>query len=43
MSQNGKGDKRRPRSINYKTWEKNWNQIFKKEKRTKQNNGKKHD
>ena len=33
MSQNGKGDKRRPKSINYKTWEKNYENIFgKKEK-----------
>lgn len=33
MSENGKGDKRRPKSINYKTWEKNYENIFgKKEK-----------
>lgn len=33
MSQNGKGDKRRPKSIDYKTWAKNYENIFgKKEK-----------
>ena len=33
MSQNGKGDKRRPKSIDYNTWEKNYENIFgKKEK-----------
>jgi hypothetical protein len=30
MSQNGKGDKRRPKSIDYKTWEKNYEKIFRK-------------
>lgn len=35
MSQNGKGDKRRPKSIDYKTWEKNYENIFgKKEKKS---------
>ena len=29
MSQNGKGDKRRPKSIDQTTWEKNYNRIFK--------------
>jgi hypothetical protein len=28
MSQNGKGDKRRPKSVDYKTWEKNYDRIF---------------
>ena len=31
MSQNGKGDKPRPKSVDYKTWHKNWDQIFKPE------------
>jgi len=35
MSQNGKGDKRRPKSVNYKTWEKNYERIFRKKKMTK--------
>jgi len=30
MSQNGKGDKRRPKTIDYKTWEKNYERIFRK-------------
>ena len=30
MSQNGKGDKPRPMCIDSKTWDKNWNQIFRK-------------
>ena len=30
MSQNGKGSKSRPKSVNYKTWGKNWDNIFKK-------------
>lgn len=30
---NGKGDKTRPKTVSYKTWEKNWEKIFgKKEK-----------
>ena len=33
MSENGKGDKRRPKTVDYKTWGKNYEQIFgKKEK-----------
>lgn len=32
MSQNGKGSKRRPKSIDYKTWSKNYDKIFKKKK-----------
>ena len=32
MSQNGKGDKRRPKNIDYKTWEKNYERIFRKQK-----------
>lgn len=30
MSQNGKGDKRRPKSVEYKIWEKNYERIFRK-------------
>jgi hypothetical protein len=34
MSQNGKGDKRRPKSVDYNTWSKNYENIFgKKEKK----------
>ena len=32
MSQNGKGDKRRPRSIDYKIWSKNYDKIFNQKK-----------
>ena len=35
MSQNGKGDKRRPKSVTYKTWEKNYERIFGKKKTKK--------
>lgn len=28
MSQNGKGDKTRPKTVNYSTWDKNWTNIF---------------
>jgi len=28
MSQNGKGSKRRPKQIDQKTWDKNWDRIF---------------
>jgi hypothetical protein len=30
MSQNGKGDKRRPKSVDYNTWGKNYDKIFRK-------------
>ena len=33
MSQNGKGSKPRPKSVNQKTWEKNYERIFRHEKR----------
>ena len=36
MSQNGKGDKPRPKSVDYKTWGKNYDRIFRK----KNKNGK---
>lgn len=39
MSQNGKGDKPRPMLIDSKTWDKNWNQIFRKKKSEKNRNG----
>jgi hypothetical protein len=32
MSQNGKGSKPRPKSVDQKTWEKNYDKIFKKKK-----------
>lgn len=35
MSQNGKGDKRRPKSVDYRTWEKNYERIFRKTKHEK--------
>jgi len=28
MSDNGKGSRRRPKNIDYKTWEKNYEKIF---------------
>ena len=28
MSQNGKGDKNRPKTVDYDTWNKNWENIF---------------
>jgi hypothetical protein len=35
MTQNGKGDKRRPKNIDYKTWGKNYEKIFgKKQKKS---------
>lgn len=35
MSQNGKGDKRRPKSVDYATWQKNWEKIFNKQEKKK--------
>jgi hypothetical protein len=32
---NGKGDKPRPKSVSYKTWEKNYEQIFRKKNNEK--------
>jgi hypothetical protein len=29
---NGKGDKRRKKTVDQETWDKNWEKIFKKEK-----------
>lgn len=37
MSQNGKGSKRRPKSVDYKTWEKNYERIFGVRKKVKKN------
>lgn len=33
MSQNGKGDSPRPKSVDYQTWSKNWDSIFKPHKK----------
>jgi len=35
MSQNGKGDKPRPKSVSYEVWSKNYDKIFKKKKVSK--------
>ncbi len=35
MGQNGKGSKKRPRSVSQKTWDKNYERIFRKTKNTK--------
>jgi hypothetical protein len=35
MSQNGKGSKPRPKSVDYKTWEKNYERIFRKKAKKK--------
>jgi hypothetical protein len=32
MSQNGKGSKQRPKSVDQKTWEKNYERIFGKKR-----------
>jgi hypothetical protein len=32
MSQNGKGDKPRPKGVDYSTWSKNYDRIFRKKK-----------
>jgi hypothetical protein len=36
MSENGKGSKKRPISVDQKTWDKNYERIFRKTKNTKQ-------
>lgn len=33
MSQNGKGSKPRPKSVDHKTWSSNWDKIFKPKKK----------
>lgn len=35
MSQNGKGSRQRPKSVDQKTWAKNYERIFKHGKRQK--------
>jgi len=35
MSQNGKGSKRRPKSVDQKTWDKNYERIFGKKNSNK--------
>ena len=35
MSQNGKGSKRRPKSVDQKTWDKNYERIFGKKRQNK--------
>lgn len=41
MSQNGKGSKPRPKSVDQKTWEKNYEKIFGIRKKTKTKRSKK--
>lgn len=38
MNQNGKGSRQRPKSIDYKTWSKNYDKIFKHGKSNKSKN-----
>lgn len=35
MGQNGKGSKKRPRSVDQETWDKNYERIFRKSQITK--------
>lgn len=35
MSQNGKGSRQRPKTVDYKTWTDNYNRIFKHGKRNR--------
>jgi hypothetical protein len=37
MSKNGKGDKPRPKGVDYNTWSKNYDRIFKKDKNEQTN------
>ena len=41
MSESGKGSKRRPKNIDYKTWEKNYERIFGIREKTKTKRSKK--
>lgn len=34
MSENGKGSKKRPRSVDQETWDKNYERIFRKKQKT---------
>jgi len=36
MSQNGKGSKPRPKSVDQKTWDRNYDRIFKKKPKKRQ-------
>ena len=38
---NGKGDRNRPKTVDYKTWQKNYESIFGKDKEVKQDERKK--
>lgn len=38
MSQNGKGSRQRPKTVDQKTWAKNYNRIFKHDKSHKPKN-----
>ena len=40
MSQNGKGSRPRPKNIDQKTWDNNWNRIFRKPKNVNNNRSK---
>lgn len=40
MSENGKGSKKRPRSVDQDTWDKNYERIFRKKKDGKRNKSK---
>ena len=35
MSENGKGSKKRPRLVDQETWDKNYERIFRKHKKSK--------
>lgn len=35
MSQNGKGSRQRPKNVDQKTWAKNYDRIFRKNKKSK--------
>lgn len=37
MGENGKGSKKRPRSVDQETWDKNYDRIFRKRQKTKRN------
>lgn len=41
MSKNGKGSKYRPKTVDNKTWEKNWYNIFGKQNSQKHDNNNK--
>jgi hypothetical protein len=37
MSQNGKGSRQRARTVDQKTWDRNWDRIFKSKPKDKSN------